>query len=130
MSALEVSGRAILIVQCDSESQLQLAFVFPKKEFDTTAEAPSTLFVKSNDDSPVALDAKLQDWNDNYAGVVASGRTDEMIKVIFGIGGAKKKIQVGTETLGDKKSTDFGTSKSTSAISVVFDKCKISRPKK
>ena len=71
-----------LVVQCDTETELFLAFIIKKKEFDTTPEVPAKLLIKTSDAAPTILDATLRDWNDNYMGVVVAGRNDDVIKVI------------------------------------------------
>ena len=127
--ATKIGLNANLVIQCDSESDLLLAYVFKKKEFDKTVDAPAKLFVKTGDGPPTVLEASFRDWNDNYSGVVVSGRTDELQKVLADIGSAKKKIQAGIDVLGIKDSAGFGTLKSTQVVNTIFEKCKLTKPK-
>ncbi len=117
-----------LIVQCDSETELSVAYIFKKKEFQEITEVPAKLFVKTTDTSPTVLEATFRNWNDNYGGVVASGKTDDIIKLVNSIGLAKGKIEVGYEVAGVRDSASFSSNKSTQAIKTVFDKCKLQLP--
>lgn len=126
----ETGLNANLVIQCDSESDLQLAYIFKKKEFDKTVEAPAKLFVKTGEGPPTILDASFRDWNDNYSGVIVSGLTVELWQVLSDIGSAKKKIQAGIDVLGLKDSSSFGMQKSAQVLHTIFEKCKLKKPER
>lgn len=123
--ATEGNLRESLVVQCDSESEFMIAYIFRKKEFEDTPDAPAKLHLKWSDASPVVLDATLRDWNDNYGGIVVSGREPPIMTVIAGIRDAKSKIQVGIEILGNKESATFSSKGSKKAMTAVLEKCKL-----
>ena len=126
--ATEGRGRTSLIIQCDSDSELYLAYIFEKKKFDDINDTPAKLYVKTSPSGPTVLDAQMRDWNDNYAGIVVTGRTKELIEVIALIGNAKAKIEVGYEVLGFQESDSFSSNRSQKTVKTVFDKCKIEKP--
>jgi hypothetical protein len=74
------------------------------------------------------LDATYRNWNDNYAGIVANGKTDEIIKLVNSIGSAKGKIEVGYDVVGIRESASFSSLRSTQTIKTVFEKCKLQLP--
>ena len=123
--ATEGNARESLVVQCDSDSEFMFAYIFRKKEFEDTPDSPAKLFLKWSDASPVELDANLRGWNDNYGGIVVSGRDPMIVSVIAGIRDAKDKIQVGMEILGNKESATFSSKGSKKAMTTVFEKCKL-----
>ena len=126
--ALDATFNSSLVVQCDSETELFVAFIFKKKEFQEITEVPAKLYIKTAEASPTVLEATFRNWNDNYAGVVATGRNDEVIKLVNAIGLAKGKIEVGYDVAGLRESASFGSRKSTQTIKTVFDKCKLLLP--
>jgi hypothetical protein len=114
-----------LIVQCDSESVLLLAFLEKKKEFEPVSEGPAKLYLKWADGGPIVLDATIREWNSNYLGVVVSGRENSVLKAVEGIRDAKAKIQAGIEILGNKTSATFGSHGSQKAMKTVIEKCNL-----
>jgi hypothetical protein len=114
-----------MVVQCDSETELFVAFIFRKKEFQEINEIPAKLYVKTTDASPSIYDAVFRNWNDNYAGVVAAGRSNELVQLIETIGNAKAKIEVGYEVGGNRESASFSSHRSKQAMKTVFGKCKL-----
>jgi hypothetical protein len=126
--AFDGAFRDSLMVQCDSETELSIAYIFKKKEFQEITEVPAKLFVKTTEASPTVLEATFRNWNDNYGGVVASGKTDDIIKLVNSIGLAKGKIAVGYEVGGVRDSASFSSNRSTQTIKTVFEKCKLQLP--
>jgi hypothetical protein len=124
--ASEGNQRELLVVQCDSKDALHIAYIFAKKEFEDLPTAPATLLVQANGDEPHKLDATLRVWNDNYGGVVASGRDADLLAVLKKIGAAKGKVNVGYEAKGHQWSASFSSRGSTKAIERVIEGCKLS----
>ena len=123
--ASEMNFNEGLIVQCDSSDDLLITYAFRKKEFEEVSSAPATLLIKFGDGSPVKLDASLRAWNDNFAGVVVSGRTPENIAVLKAIKDSKGKIQIGAEVNGTQFSAAIGSRGSTKAMETALSKCKL-----
>lgn len=126
--AIEGGERESLVVQCDSDENLFIAYIFRKKEFETVNETPATLLIQINGEQPASLSATMRAWNDNYGGVVASGRTAENIAVVTAIGKASGKINIGFEFLGNRESASVGSRGSTAAMKKVMDLCKLLPP--
>ena len=123
--ATEGSGREGIVVQCDSKDQLHIATIFRKKEFEDIPEFPATLLIKVGEAEPFKLGATLRTWNDNYGGIVVSGRTPELVAVVKAISTAKSKINVGYEIGGEQFSATFGARGSTSAMQKAINGCKL-----
>ncbi len=89
-----------LVVQCDQSSTLDLAFLFTAtaSEMDELSKAgtgiPADLLVKVDQGQVMKFNAMLQVWNDTYIGVVASGRTKDIVSAIDAIGSATSQISV------------------------------------
>lgn len=126
--ALDGALNNSLVVQCDSETDLFIAFIFKKKEFQEITEIAAKLFIKTTEASPTILEATYRNWNDNYAGVVASGKTDDIIRLVNSIGLAKGKIEVGYDVAGIRESASFSSRRSTQTIKTVVEKCKLQLP--
>ncbi len=126
--ALEGGLRNSLIVQCDSAGEVILAYIEKKKEFDEVAEIPVKLFLKTSNEGPQVLEAKLRNWNDNYSGVVVDKSNTGIVAAIQSIGEAKKKIEIGVEVLGQQFSASFSSQGSRKAIEKVMKECKLSAP--
>ena len=114
-----------LIIQCNSTDELLISYAFRKKEFEDVSEAPATLLIKIGDAAPIKLDAGLRAWNDNFAGVVASGRTPENVSVLSAIKESKGKIQIGAEINGTQISSSVGSRGSTKSMETALTKCKL-----
>jgi hypothetical protein len=114
-----------LTIQCNSDDELLIAYIFKKKEFDSVAETPGKILIKVGEAPPMKLDGSLRAWNDNYGGVVASGRDPELVNVIKQIKDAKGKIQIGIEFLGSQASAEVSSRGSTKAMETVLSKCKL-----
>jgi hypothetical protein len=125
--ATEANFNHSLIVQCDSEETLFLAFLEKKKEFEPVPESPAKLYLKWSDGEPLILDATVKEWNSNYLGVVVSGRENSVLKAIEGIRDAKSKIQSGIEILGSKTAASFSSRGSQKAMKSVIEKCKLQK---
>ena len=114
-----------LVVQCDSKGELLLAYIFRKKEFEAVSTAPATLLVSTEANKVLTLRAELRDWNDNYAGIVASEVKEDIISAIVAIQTAKAKIEVGVEINGNQISGSFGSRGSSKSMSKVIQNCKL-----
>jgi hypothetical protein len=124
--AIEDGSQDSLVVQCDSEDDLYIAYITPKKPFEEIPTVPATLYIQASGEAPLQLDAVLRSWNDNYAGVVASGRDPQLIAVLREIEVAKSKINVGYDISGNRDSSSFGSRGSTQAMKSLFDACQLS----
>ena len=120
-----------LVVQCNSKDSLDLAIVSPatKSELDMMsrpgAGIPGLLLVRA-DQGPVSkFAAVIQQWNNTYIGIVASGRTTDLVATIHAIGNAKTNISVGSEVAGDQHSETFSAAGSTAAIATLIKACKL-----
>lgn len=125
--SLEANGKASLAVQCDSEGEIFLAYISPKKPFEEVPTVPGTLLVQIDGADPVKLAAELRSWNDNYIGVVASGRDVVTVQMIEALGAAKKKINIGYDVQGMRDTDAFGTRGSSASMKKVVDHCKLSQ---
>ncbi|MER9791516.1 hypothetical protein [Mesorhizobium sp. M0213] len=115
-----------LVVQCDSKETLFVAYVLRKKEFEDVPEAPATLYIQGSGGTPLKLEATMRTWNDNYAGVVAVGRSPELMAAIQEIKNSKAKVNVGYEIGGNQDSASFSSRGSTTAMQRVIDGCRLS----
>jgi hypothetical protein len=68
----------------------------------------------------------LQVWNDTYIGVVASGRTKDIVSAIDAIGSATSQINVGAVIFGNQVSDKFDVGNSTNAMNTATSDCKLS----
>lgn len=101
--ALDEAARDSLVVQCDSKDQLVIAMISRKKEFEETPVSPATLLIQVDGATPVILEAVLREWNDNYAGVIATaGRSPDLIAVVKAIQSGKSKINAGVDISGNR----------------------------
>lgn len=120
------SAGKTLVIQCDNEEQLHLAYLIPIKEFDEVEPRQATFLVQVDTDEPKHLDAVLRGWNDNNAAVVVSGRTAELIEVILMMGTAKKQVNVGVDIEGARASASFSARGSTATIRKIDATCGLS----
>jgi hypothetical protein len=120
------NGRETLVVQCNSEDELFLALIFPKKEFEEIPTLPAKFFLQTDSEKPQVLDAVLRTWNDKNAGIVMSGRSEDIISAIKGMGTAKSRVNVGYELSGMRESASFGARGSTKTIDRIVKDCKLS----
>lgn len=122
--ATEGSQRDGIVIQCDSKGSLALAYIVRKKEFDEVSSTTATLYIQSDKGAtPAKLEATLREWNDNYAGVVVSGVSPELMNVIRSIGQAKGKIGIGFEARGNQWSAEFSSRGSTNSVSKLLKAC-------
>lgn len=115
-----------LVVQCNSNSQVTIAMISPKKEFEDVNEREATLFFSLNSETPTQIPARLRSWNDNFAGVVSVASKDDLIPLLNGFRDAKGPIKAGADILGNRISDSFSSRGSTAAIKTVIEKCKLS----
>lgn len=120
-----------LVIQCNQNDTLDLAFISPATPADldalskTNVTIPAQLLVKVDQGHVVTFNAQLQQWNNNYVGVVASGRTTDIVSIVNEIGKATSQISVGTEIMGNQTSDTFGTDGSTAAMNTASTSCKL-----
>lgn len=122
--AVEGSARESIIVQCETDGVMLLAYIFKKKEFQEINEFPAKLYVQVDKGSPVILEATFRTWNDNYAGVVASDEAS-ILPVLDKIEAGKSKINIGIEILGKQDSASFSVRGSTRTIKKVKAGCDV-----
>ena len=124
------SGDA-LIVQCDQTSSLYIALIErgTSSEMNQLSEIssgiPAELLIRVDQNPVQKFDAKLRQWNTRFLGVVARGRTPDMVAVLRQIGTGQRRISVGTEVLGSQESDSFGVMGSANAINQVLKDCKL-----
>lgn len=114
-----------IVIQCNSDDELLVAYIFKKKEFEPIAEAPGKILFKVGDAPPIKLEGSLRAWNDNFGGMVVSGRDPEIVNVIRQIKDAKGKINIGIDFLGNQESAEISARGSTKAMETVLSKCKL-----
>ena len=114
-----------LVVQCNSENDLFIALVYPKKEFESIEESAAIFLVKGGSSQPVRADAVNRVWNDNRGGVVISGKSPEAMTVVREIEDAVAQIQVGVDYGTNKASTSFAAQGSSQAMKTVIEKCNL-----
>lgn len=119
------NGREFMVVQCNSDGDLYLALISPKKEFEDVPEIPATFLIQIDSETPHKLDATLRAWNDKNAGIVASGRSDDVVSALKAIGTAKRNVNVGFEVAGMRESATFGARGSTKAVETIIKSCTI-----
>jgi hypothetical protein len=117
--------RESIVVQCDQKDEMFIAYVFRKKEFDSVTSTTADFLVQTDGGQPTKLNASLRNWNDNFAGVVASGKSAEIISVIKAIASARGKIGVGVVVRGNQISASFGSSGSRAAMDKVLKNCRL-----
>jgi len=120
------NSRNTLVIQCDNEEQLHLAYLIPIKEFEEVPDLPATFLIQIDSNEPVRLDATLRGWNDRNAGIVVSGRTRELAETILLFGTAKGRVNIGYDVRGSRDSATFGARGSTAAIRKIDATCKLS----
>ncbi len=123
--AMDIAPQASLVLQCNSEGEVLLAFTYPKKAFEEVAEQQAVLYFTASDAEPMKLPATFRAWNDNYAGVVAALDHDAQSSVIAAIRNAKGSIKAGADISGNKISSNFTSKGSASAMKKVTEGCKI-----
>ncbi len=123
VSASEHSGYQRLVVHCDSKDVLIVAIIARKKEFDETPSGDGKLLIQVDAATPVTLNAVRRSWNDNFGGVVAEGRTLELLAIVKAIQGGKARINTGIEIDGIQSSATFSASGSTAAMAKAIDGC-------
>jgi hypothetical protein len=115
-----------IAVQCDQKDDLFVAFLFRKKKFEPVTNTSAELLIQAADGgTPVKLSAVLKGWNDDFGGIVASGRTSEMVQVLRLIATAKSKINVGAVVRGNQISGTFAAQGSTAAMEKAIKSCKL-----
>lgn len=120
-----------LVVQCNADDKLVVAFISPASEslMDKISnmgnQLPADLLIKVGQKSVRKFDAIMQVWNNNYIGVVTSGRIPEIVDLIREISGGSGKISVGVVFLGNRETDSFGTSGSTVAMNTIMRSCKL-----
>lgn len=127
VKAIAISGglRQSMIIQCDQKEDLFIAFIERKKEFEDWGETAAEFLIQIDSSQPIKLKATLRDWNNNYVGVVASGRTVELVSVISAISTAQTKINIGWVVRGRQNSASISASGSTAAAASVIKNCKL-----
>jgi hypothetical protein len=120
-----------LIVQCDADSlNLVRAMAVPEAvtaEWEKTGGTkPASLAIRVDSGSVETFDAQIAFWNNTHLGIIAHGRTPQILDMIRQIGAAKNTVDVGAEIAGSKPSESFGTIGSSSAMSSVMKNCKLS----
>jgi hypothetical protein len=123
--SIAVGGSKNFVVQCDDKDQLTIALIFPKKKFEEVYETPAELLIQSDHGATSHLLAELRSWNDDYAGVVAEGRTPEVIKILRDIRLEHEKLNAGIVVGGLRDSASFEADGSTNAMDIVFKDCKL-----
>jgi hypothetical protein len=122
-----------LVVQCDGKDALLLAYIMPgtPSELSELSQAgtgvPIDLLVKAGNDAVRTFTAQLSRWNNKYMGVVAQGRTPELVAMVRAIGAASGRISVGVDFLGHKQSESFGADGSTAAMNTAVKDCNLDK---
>lgn len=117
------NGRETLVIQCDSQDELYLALISPKKEFDEIPTLPAKFLIQIDSGTALTLDAVMRTWNDKNAGIVMSGRSEDIISAIKSMGTAKSRVNVGYEVAGMRESATFGARGSTKTVERVVKVC-------
>lgn len=123
--AVTSGDRQSLVVQCNDKDELYIAYIFLKKKFDEVSTSPADLLFQIDGATPTHLAAEIRNWNDDYAGVVADGRSPEIVNVLRSIRDGHVRINVGVIVAGNRDSASFETSGSTSALEDVIAGCKL-----
>lgn len=122
-----------LVVQCEGKASLLLAYIMPgtASELDELSQAgagvPIDLLIKVGNDAVRTFSAQLSQWNNKYMGVVAQGRTPELVAMVRAIGTASGRISVGVDFLGQKQSESFGATGSAAAMNTVVKDCSLDK---
>jgi hypothetical protein len=114
-----------IVIQCSTKGDLFLALISPKKQFEEIPEVDATLYIAVPPSPPAKIPARTKSWNDNYAGVVSTGGTADLMPVLTAIRDAKSKIQIGAEVAGNRVSDSYSSSGSTSAMTKAINGCKL-----
>jgi hypothetical protein len=115
-----------MVVQCDQQKDLFVALLFRKKKFEEIGGADTELLIQTVEGgTPIKLPAALRAWNDDFAGIVASGRSPELVAVLRAISAAKSKINVGAVVRGNQISSSFGAQGSKNAMEKAIKACKL-----
>ena len=131
LAAVDSANGDGLVVQCDQNSELDLAYIIPgtPSEMDEATKSdvdiPADLLLKVDSGQVIKLSAQLKPWNNSYLGVVASGRTTDIVAAIKAIEGANDEISVGAEILGNQQSDAFDAGNSTSSMNTAMTDCKL-----
>jgi hypothetical protein len=105
---------------------LFVALLFRKKKFEEIGGADTELLIQTVEGgTPIKLPAALRAWNDDFAGIVASGRSPELVAVLRAISAAKSKINVGAVVRGNQISSSFGAQGSKNAMEKAIKACKL-----
>lgn len=118
-----------LIIRCDGTDNLELAITFPARpsELDRLSghPIPAKLLVRIDNGDVMTFNAQAREWNPQRVGVVAEGRTADLIAAVRALGGAQKSIGAGIDYGTAKESANFSAEGSTAAINTVTEKCKL-----
>ena len=117
-----------MVIQCDDQDKLFVALIFPKKKFDDIPTLPAELLLQIDGGVPIRLSAELRSWNDNYIGVVAEGRTTEVIRAVKAIGNASQRVSAGFSVGTVRDSAEFDADGSTVSVEEAFRGCKLAAP--
>jgi hypothetical protein len=123
--ASELSLNDGLIVHCDQKDELNVAYIFRKKEFDQLPKATGEFFIQTDGGQPVKMTAGLRNWNDNFGGIVVSGRNAEVVAILRSIASARSKINIGATINGNQISATFGSQGSKGAMEKAIRSCKL-----
>lgn len=121
-----------LVVQCDQNNTLDLAYIIPgtPSELDELSKAgtsiPADLLVKVDHGQVMKFSAEFKAWNNTYIGIVASGRTTDIVAAIKAMGAAASQISVGAVIAGTQQSDSFDVENSTSTMNTATLDCKLS----
>ena len=86
---------------------------------------PADLLVKVDNGPVEKLDAQLRQWNDRFLGIVAEGRTPDILAAVRAIGAANGTINVGADVSGARQTDSFDAQGSTAAMNTVVKNCKL-----
>jgi hypothetical protein len=123
--------KSTLVIQCNGDDGLRVALIFlaTPAELDAVSKQPSgvpaKLLIRIDGGAVKTFNAHLTGWNDTHEGVVAEGRTTDLIAGVRAIGGAQNSIDAGIDIEGAKDSDTFDAVGSTAAIKTVTEHCKL-----
>jgi hypothetical protein len=123
--ATTIGAGESIVIQCDQKEDLFVAYVFRKKPFEDIPNVPAELLVQADGGTPLKLVATLRSWNDNYGGVVASGRAIEQLTALRLIASARGKTNVGAVIFSKQISSSFSSQGSRSAMERSIKSCKL-----
>lgn len=113
-----------LVIHCkSSDPELDIAYVFSKKEFDDVPPVPVSLVVRVDGGPSTKLEAKARPWNDKRGAFVASDRS-ATLSVVKEIGVASSSVEIGVKLPGGYRFSDrFDAVGSTKAMNSVLEGC-------